>query len=110
LASELEKELLIQQFAGSPNFAMTRKLLKQLITYSDFTVTQINDIVQTVITNNQVYWIAEDEDINDYLKKLITGRETKINPEALAKFQAIVAGRQKSEEENIDEEPSFEDN
>ncbi len=109
LASELEKELLIQQFAGSPNFAMTRKLLKELITYSDFTVTQINDIVQTVITNNQVYWIAEDEDINEYLKKLIAGREAKIDPEALAKFRAIVAGRQKSEEENIDEEPSFED-
>lgn len=107
LASELEKELLIEQFAGSPNFATTRKLLKQLTTYVDFTDAQINDIVQTAITNNQVYWIADDEDINEYLKKLVAGRENKIEPEALAKFQAIVAGKQAPKTVNADEEQPF---
>ena len=46
LARELEKELLIRSLASSPNFAATRKLLTQLVEYSDLTAAQLNDIVQ----------------------------------------------------------------
>lgn len=90
LASELEKELLIRKLAASPNFATTRKLLQQLVEYSDFTASQLNDIVQAAITNNQVSRIANDEDINEYLLRLVKGRESKIDREALLKFMVIV--------------------
>lgn len=90
LARELEKELLIRNLAGSPNFATTRHVLKQLVDYSDFTTTQLNDVVQAAVTNNQVYWIAGDEDINEYLRRLINGREDKIAPEPLGKFRKIL--------------------
>ena len=90
LASELEKELLIRSLASSPNFAMSRKLLKQLVEYADFTATQISDIVQAAITNNQVSWIAGDDDINEYLQKLVKGREGRIDPDALKAFKGII--------------------
>lgn len=90
LASELEKELLIRSLAASPNFATSRKLLQQLVEYADFTATQINDIVQATISNNQIYWIAGDEDINEFLRKLIHGRERKIEASALKQFKEIL--------------------
>jgi predicted nucleic acid-binding protein len=90
LARELEKELLIRNLAASPNFATTRKLLKQLVEYADFTATQLNDIVQAAITNNQIFWIAGDEDINEFLHKLIAGNESKIQPTALKELKEFL--------------------
>ena len=103
LASELEKELLIRSLASSPNFATSRNLIKQLVDYADFTATQLNDIVQAAITNNQVSWIAGDDDINEYLRKLINRREGKIDPGALKNFKDLLGGAKPSEPAKTDD-------
>jgi hypothetical protein len=108
LARELEKELMIRNLADSPNFATTRKVLKQLVEYSDFTSTQLNDIVQAAITNNQVYWIAGDEDINEFLRKLIAGKEAKIEASALKKLKEFLGEAKPPVPEKADgDEPLF---
>ena len=87
LASELEKDLLIAKFASSPNFATTRKLLKNLVKYDDFTKMQLNDIVHATNVNSQITWIATDEDIKDDLCKLIRGHLGQIDADALRMFK-----------------------
>lgn len=96
---ENEKVRLIYELSVSSNFAYTRRTLRQLVQYSDFTDEQINDIVNATISNNQIYWIAEDEDINNYLKKLIEGYEDNIASDNLEMFKSLVY---KNNDENVD--------
>jgi hypothetical protein len=49
-----------------------------LNTYSEFTVDQLNSIVNSYINNNQIYWIISDPDVNEFIHKIIKGRENEI--------------------------------
>jgi len=79
LASELEKDLHIRNLAKSGSFAKTHGVIAQLSRYTDYSDTQLNDIVDAVISNNQVCNIADDADVKEFLCKLISGRESKID-------------------------------
>lgn len=107
LASELEKELLITDLAASRNFATSRKLLKQIVKYGDFTDTQLNDIVQAAITNSQISWIAGDDDINEYLRTLIKGRQGDIEPDALQKFKEVIGEKPAPIQVPVDDDVPF---
>ena len=94
LAQELERELLIEDLLNSPRFASTRQTLRNLVKYSDFTDTQLNDIVLAAISNNQVYWIIEDRDINRCLRRIIKGNEDRITPENLERLLKLLDGEE----------------
>jgi hypothetical protein len=79
LADETEKDALIGQLAESESFRQTHYVVGQLSRYSDFTRAQINDIVSAAISNNQVYWIAGDPDVNSFLNGVIEGHEAEIH-------------------------------
>jgi hypothetical protein len=78
LASELEKDLIIKSLANSPNFAKTHSLIAKLSSYTEFTLSQTNEIVTAAITNNQIYWIINDIDVGNFLNRVIAGREEEI--------------------------------
>lgn len=86
LATELEKDLLIQELASSTNFAQTHRVISRLSRYSDFTQAQANEIVAVAVTNNQVYWIARDPDVHQFLTAVVNGREQQIDPENLRRL------------------------
>lgn len=90
LASELEKDLLIQQLAISLKFAQTHRIIARLSQYSEFTPIQVNDIVEAAITNNQVYWIVEDQDVEEFLTSVIDGRENQIDPDNLKELKHLL--------------------
>ncbi len=83
LASELEKELLIGELFVSSSFSQTHSVVAKLSMYDDFTAVQRNNIVNIAISNNQIYLIAEDDDVNKFLRSVIKGHEDKIKPESL---------------------------
>ena len=58
--------------------------------YSEFTSTQRNDIVNGAISNNQVHWIVEDPDVNQFLRSVIEGHEDEIEYEALNALQGLL--------------------
>ncbi len=91
-AADLERELLITDLTESSSFARTRRTLRQLVGCSDFTPEQINAIVDATLSNNQIYWIAGDADINGYLKRLVAGQEAIIEPDKLEKFNRLLVG------------------
>lgn len=71
LASELDKEILITKLSASDNFEKTHKYVGKLSTYSDFTKSQVNEIFHAVVNNNQIYWIIDDPDIDQFITKLL---------------------------------------
>jgi predicted nucleic acid-binding protein len=88
LASELEKELAITALVNSTNFQATHAAISKLNKFTDFSDSQIIAIIKASITNNQIYLINEDEDVNTFLNNLITSKENIIDPNELEVFEA----------------------
>jgi hypothetical protein len=90
LASELEKDLLIQQLASSSSFSNTHNIISKLSRYSQFTPPQVNEIVVAAISNDQIYWIARDSDVHKFLSSIVRGREDLINTENLPRIRYVI--------------------
>jgi len=90
LASELYKELLINDLTNSPNFSFTHGVLRKLSKYiADFAEPQVNQITDALIENRQVYWISQDGDVQDFVRTLIKEKGNMIVTEKLEKIQSI---------------------
>jgi len=100
LASETEKDLDIQNLADSSSFVQTHAIISKLNKYSDFTIAQVNAIIAATVSNNQVYWIITDVDVNDFLMKVIAGKESKLNPANLNEMFGIMSSNSPSEPED----------
>jgi len=90
LASELEKDLLIEELVTSSSFDATRMTVSKLRRFSDFTKSQVDKIVTATITNNQIYWIATYVTIKSFLESIVTGREDSIEPEKLVRIKYVI--------------------
>lgn len=99
LASEIEKDLLIKKLAISGNFANTHDVIAQLNQFSEFTVAQVNAILSAVLTNNQVGWIATDEDVRAFLKGAIAGKEKQLDQEALTEVRDLMGPGRANDDE-----------
>jgi len=84
LASEIEKDLRIQQLANSSSFTKTHSIISKLNNYPEFTIAQVNALVDGGSVNSQVYWIINDLDVKSFFQKIIKGKEAEIKPESLA--------------------------
>ncbi len=109
LASDVEKFLLIQKLGGSRNFAKTRSILTKLAKFSDFSLSEVKAIIDASISNNQVYWIMEDIDINRILLNIVKGHENELDEEALKKFQIYLGVLKAEDDLNSVEEVSGSD-
>jgi len=89
LASELEKEYLIQQLSKSASFAQTHNIISRLKRYTEFTATQTNDIIDAAVSNNQVRWIVGDEDVYSFLKSVIKDKEHRLDNELLTELNEL---------------------
>jgi predicted nucleic acid-binding protein len=90
-AIELEKDLLIQDLAGSGSFMTTHSCIAKLARYEDdFSTRQRNALLQAAVGNNQVYMIIDDEDLLSFYSRLIQGREAQLEPRRLAQVQSLM--------------------
>ena len=69
LASDLQKDVYIERLENSGTFRDSRHNLNKLSQFEDFTSDQINRIFFQTFSNSQLFWISEDEDINEILYK-----------------------------------------
>lgn len=83
LASEIEKELLIQELAASGTFRQTHSLVAKLSKWPDFTVDQASAILNAAVNNSQVGWIASDYDVRRLLESAIAGKQDALDVELL---------------------------
>lgn len=96
LASEMDKDFLINELTIPKTFAASRSTLYSLSKYADFSVQQLNDIAMACATNNQIYWIRDDSDIKKIIHQIIDPNRDKIDPSILAKFDAIYVDQKES--------------
>ena len=90
LAAEAEKDLAIRDLANSNTFVRTHSVISRLRKHTDFTPGQVNDIVSAILVNNQVSWIAGDEDVHSFVLTVLAGREDQINPDNLKELQHLL--------------------
>ncbi len=81
LASELEKDMLIDELAFTRNFAQTHRTIAALRATGDFTKPQLNAIVSAYVTNDQIWRIIDDADVRDFLTQVLDNRWGDIEPE-----------------------------
>lgn len=87
ISTEQKKEELINKLSNSSSFSETRNILRELKNYDDFTKKQINDIAYSAVSNNQIYWIGKDDDINLYLNSIIKGKFNLLDEEYIEDFK-----------------------
>lgn len=86
LATQLERELAISSLVDSKTFTNTHAAIAKLSQYTDLSDSEISQIIEGSISNNQIYMIRQDKDVCDYLTSLIRGKEDIIEPETLKEF------------------------
>lgn len=99
IESENRKDELILELQSSGSFATSRSVLHKIAEDNDFTKKQLNDIFDASINNSQIYWIGDDEDINEILLKLLERNESKIEKEILDKFKSMYLNEPKETDE-----------
>ncbi len=101
LANEYEKSLLIEQLSTSGSFATSHSILAQLASFADFSESQINDIALACVSNNQIYWIATDFDVQENLKKIIPPHSHLINPELYQTFSDVYYADPETDDDDL---------
>ena len=86
LREEETKEALINELAESRNFANTHLIIRKLAQFGGFSPYHIRQLINIAISNNQVYWIADDPDINAFYRDLIKGKEGLVDEDTYAHF------------------------
>lgn len=87
LASDLQKDLFIEKLENSNTFRTARNYLHKLSKFENFTSDQINRIFFQSLNNSQIYWISEDEDINEILYTMFSNYKNILNKEISKEFQ-----------------------
>ncbi len=82
---------MIQFLANSESFAETHSIIAKLRVFTDFSMTQLNEIVEAVITNSQIYWIIEDADVDVFVREVIKGKEEHIKAINLEKLNDLLS-------------------
>jgi predicted nucleic acid-binding protein len=89
IATEYEKDSLINDLQFSSSFSSTRSILRRLNEFDGFTNQQLTDIANATITNSQIYWIATDWDINQYINNLLFRNKKQLDKALLEQVMAI---------------------
>lgn len=82
LASELEKEMAVQQLVGSSAFVTTHSAIAKLAGFENFSQSQVREIVDAALTNSQVGWILGDHDVLEFMTKFAAEYKDKIEEDS----------------------------
>jgi predicted nucleic acid-binding protein len=102
LASQLEKDFLIRDLANSSSFLRTHVVVAKLQRQTDFTASQINEIISACLDNDQVALIINDADIKEFIDKITTNNEDRIEADNLKRLKKLMEGQPSNESEAED--------
>jgi predicted nucleic acid-binding protein len=90
LASARDKDFLIRDLVNSHSIANTQAAIAKLSYYSEFTAAQVNTIVGAAISNRQVGWSIEDDQVKSFLQSIVTNNEQYLDPASLATIMGLL--------------------
>lgn len=88
LASDVKINSFIEKLAGSGSFATTHAAVAKLSQISEFSIPQVEGLVDALELNSQVNWIAGDDDVFDFYTKIADKYYKKL----AAGYQAVLSG------------------
>lgn len=89
LSGYLGKNDLIEGLRISPNFASTHSILRELSQYEDFSRGQTKKLFDAFFFNNQISWIATDDDVVQFYSKLVQENESLFTEDELDRFRGF---------------------
>jgi len=89
LGEYLGKNDLIERLRISPNFASTHSLLGELAQDPEFSKEQTRKLFDTFFFNNQISWIATDEDVKQFYSSLVQENQTLFTEDELSRFRGF---------------------
>lgn len=90
IASEVERDLLVEELTNSGSFASTHFIISKLAKQTDFSPAQIEALVNIAQSNNQVGWIIGDSDVYDFYSSLSKKHCEKLQPDTKAQLLALL--------------------
>jgi hypothetical protein len=87
LSEYLGKNDLIERLRISPNFASTHSLMSALSQSEDYSKEQIRRLFNAFFFNNQINWIATDQDVAGFYKPLVQVNEVLLTENELEQFR-----------------------
>jgi len=89
LENEREKDQLIQELFTSSTFSKTHTIFAELSKFQEFTEAQKEQIIDAILSNNQIYWIINDEDIKSFIISRMKNDEDALNYEKLLELNEL---------------------
>ncbi len=89
LSEYLEKNNLIERLRICPNFASTHSILRELLQYENFSKEQIRKLFDAFFFNNQISWIATDNDVEQFYGALVQENELLFSEDELDRFRSF---------------------
>ena len=77
---------MIVKLSNSSSFAFTHLIIKELSKYNNWTADQKDALYNAFINNEQISWIAEDNDVNLFYSKLLNDDEKNDNAKQVHKM------------------------
>lgn len=96
LSDETKKNELISRLQESPNFASTHGIIYELSKYDFFTKGQTIKLFEILVSNNQVGWIATDDDMADFYTVKLKDKAWYV-PSSIAVDAAVILEVEKEE-------------
>ena len=90
LQIELEKNSLVESLINSSNFATTHGLVSKLNKYASFNDEQLLGLATALLENNQVHWLSEDADMNNFYKKYFAYKSDKFDTKTWAQITEYI--------------------
>ncbi|MER8411668.1 PIN domain-containing protein [Mesorhizobium sp. M1342] len=90
LASEVDRRMAIQRLGASGSFYSTHIAIAQLNGFTDFTLSEIEDLIEIAMVNGQVGGIMTDDDVGGFYVELVEDNKDKIDPEKLKMLNRLL--------------------
>lgn len=104
IAAELERDSLIRRLANSKSFATTHIVIAKLSTHTEFSPSQVEQLVEIPDGNGQVGLIIGDADVHEFYAALLQQYGDKIQKPAADKLVELVAkGKPFAEEKPLEQ-------
>ncbi len=71
LADEIDKKTAIEKLQASRTFGMTHNAISRLNNIYDYSAEEIQQLLNAYITNTQIHWILEDDDVRQFAMNLV---------------------------------------
>lgn len=86
----VERELAVRSLATSANFLQTHAAIEAVSQFSDFLPHEVEELLYAAVSNTQIRWIIEDDDVFRFYSRLAHQYQDSVDPGLLAEFWGLL--------------------